>query len=73
SRSLLRFQPKIQLSNDNEDNTATDSSSSEEDNHDDDDDDDELSNNDYDDYLNKLAEWEPENFQVVTESDDDNV
>ncbi|CAM4773068.1 unnamed protein product [Rotaria magnacalcarata] len=72
SRSLLRFQPKIQLSNDNEDNTATDSSSSEEDNHDDDDDD-ELSNNDYDDYLNKLAEWEPENFQVVTESDDDNV
>ncbi|CAF4845658.1 unnamed protein product, partial [Rotaria magnacalcarata] len=37
------------------------------------DDDDELSNNDYDDYLNKLAEWEPENFQVVTESDDDNV
>ncbi|CAF3679882.1 unnamed protein product [Rotaria socialis] len=69
SRSLLRFQPKIQLSNDYEDHISTGSSSSEEDSHDDDG---ELSNNDYDDYLNKLAEWEPENFQVVAESDDDN-
>ncbi|CAF0777980.1 unnamed protein product [Rotaria sordida] len=67
SRSFLRYQPKIISTNDYEENLSTDSSSSEEE-----DNDDVFSTND-DDYLNKLAEWEPENFRpTIDEDDDDN-
>jgi len=66
SRSLLRIQPKVKYINDYEENISSNSSSSE----DEEDNEEELSTND-DDYLNKLAEWEPENFQPVTETDDD--
>ncbi|CAF4823501.1 unnamed protein product [Rotaria sp. Silwood1] len=65
SRSFLRYQPKLKPIHDDEQNISTDSSSSEEE-----DNDDALSTND-DDYLNKLAEWEPENFQPVIDDDDD--
>ncbi|CAF2813041.1 unnamed protein product [Rotaria sp. Silwood2] len=65
SRSFLRYQPKIKPTNDYEENLSTDSSSSSSE-----DNDDVLSTND-DDYLNKLAEWEPENVQPLSDNDDD--
>ena len=65
SRSLLRFIPNKDFNNEIEENALSDSSSSEEE-----DNEEVVSTND-DDYLNELAEWEPENFQPVIENDDD--
>ena len=75
SRSLLRYQPKLNSTNNNdEENLSSDSiSSTDEDdyevtsNNDNDDDND----NDNDDYLDKLARWEPENFRPMIETDDE--
>jgi hypothetical protein len=68
SRSLLRCQPKTIYINHYEDNASSDaaSSSSEEDHNDV-----FSTNDDDDDRLNKLAEWEPEKFQSMIETDDD--
>ena len=68
SRSLLRCQPRIEYTNDFDENITSDSASSEAD-----DDEEVLSTNDDDDddYLNKLAEWEPESFQPIVETDDE--
>jgi hypothetical protein len=65
SRSLLRCQPKITSTYDYEENISSDSSTSEEE------DNDEVSSVNDDDYLDKLAEWEPDNFQPVVDTDDD--
>ncbi len=68
SRSLLRCQPKLTYINDYEDNNSSNSSlssSSEDEN------DDVFSTEDDDDRLNKLAEWEPSNFQPMIETDDE--
>lgn len=67
SRSLLRCQPKLNISNDYEDNFSSYSSSS-----DDDDQDEVFSNNDNDDdRLQKLAEWDPSKFQSVNDTDEE--
>lgn len=70
SRSLLRFQPKLKYIHDYEDNISSDSSSSEEK---DQEEEEVVSTNDDDDndYLNKLAEWDPAKFQSMIETDDD--
>lgn len=68
SRSFLRCEPKLNTSNDYEENYSSYSSSSS----DDDEQDEVFSNNDADDdRLNKLAEWDPLNFQSANETDDD--
>lgn len=67
SRSFLRCQPKLNLSNDYDENYSSYSSSS-----DDDEQDEVFSSNDADDdRLNKLAEWEPSKFQSANETDDE--
>lgn len=70
SRSLLRYQPKLQYFHGYDDNSSSNSSSD-----DDDDNNSEtmtsINEEDEDDYLNKLAEWEPANFQASAETDDE--
>jgi hypothetical protein len=67
SRSLLRFHPSVNSVNDNEEQILSESSEDEIEETSSP----KLSPNDDDDYLNKLAEWEPNKFQSMSESDDD--
>jgi hypothetical protein len=74
SRSLLRFQPKSTSTIDDDDENVLSDGPSEEDEEDEEEEDNEevfATNND--DYLDKLAEWQPGDFQPVIESDDDDV
>jgi len=67
SRSFLRFQPKIQFTDDSEENLSSDSDSSEEQ---EEEIEDIMSTND-DDYYKELAEWQPSSFQPMIETDDE--
>lgn len=72
TRSLLRFHPKPRLTDEDEYNASSESYSSEEEEDLNDElshADNELSNNDDDDHLDMLAEWEPQNFLPIVESD----
>lgn len=73
SRSLLRFQPKIISTDDYEEHTSSELSSLDDDVEDDtdNDDNDEASFTNDDDYLNKLAEWEPHRFQPTVDPDEE--
>ena len=68
SRSLLRFHPNLKIMVDGDEHSSPDSSSSDEE--EDQTPKDASSPND-DNYLNELAEWEPNSFLPITADDDD--
>ncbi|CAF1037009.1 unnamed protein product [Adineta ricciae] len=71
SRSFLRFQPKLTSPNDSEEYMSSDSDCSSDNDQEDEVYETEVSSSNDDDHLKKLAEWEPEKFQPVIETDND--
>ena len=67
SRSLLRFYPRNDGTTDDEEHASSDGSASE------DDVDEEVEAPNNDNYLNELAEWEPDTFLAIVADDDDEV